>query len=154
MPLEGVSPFSPSKGSDSLAGRVREACYLWTSGTAATAPDCKSGISHGGSSPPSSTFPIPLTGFLLFTVKGANLAGRPSAGSLPLHNASMVELADTQDLGSCDRKVIRVQVPLLVLFGPLAQVVSASGSYPVGSRFKPEGVHDYHRGLTDKARAF
>ena len=63
-------------------------------------------------------------------------------------------MADTPDLGSGARKGVGVQVPLLVLFGPLAQSVSASGSYPVGSRFKPEGVHDCHRGLTDKARAF
>lgn len=91
MPLEGFSPFSPLREPTRWQAEFEEACYPWTSGTAATAPDCKSGISHGGSSPPSSTFPIPLAGFLLFTVKGANLAGRPSAGSLPLYNASMVE---------------------------------------------------------------
>ena len=84
---------------------------------------------------------MPWWGFSFFTHHGANLAGRPSAGSLPLYNASMVELADTPDLGSGAREGVGVQVPLLVLFGPLAQVVSASGSYPVGSRFKPEGVH-------------
>lgn len=91
MPLEGFSPFFPLGEPTRWQAEFEEACYPWTSGTAATAPDCKSGISHGGSSPPSSTFPIPLAGFLLFTVKGANLAGRPSAGSLPLYNASMVE---------------------------------------------------------------
>ncbi len=41
--------------------------------------------------------------------------------------AGMVELVDTTDLKSVDRKVVRVQVPLKAL-GLLAQLVRASDS--------------------------
>lgn len=48
----------------------------------------------------------------LLTTETDSLADR-GRGSLPLF-ASMVELVDTQDLGSCAREGLGVQVPLLV----------------------------------------
>ena len=50
--------------------------------------------------------------------------------------ADVVELVDTLDSGSSGRKPVGVRVSPSAPYGGVAQLVRATGSYPVGRRFE------------------
>jgi hypothetical protein len=66
----------------------------------------------------------------------APLDNPPRVWGIVMVRADVVELVDTLDSGSSGRKPVGVRVSPSAPYGGVAQLVRATGSYPVGRRFE------------------